>query len=145
MRCWPSSTRDDRCGLLLGAAKVFLLLWALCAAAIAFSDDGSTRDVVETEVQAAFDSLVAASRALDMERYLEHFDRERFMGLNSDGRTWQSLADLEPLVRGGFSATETVLELNFPVVKISVIDDFTAVLINEFELTSRKLGLELVT
>ncbi|MEN1727479.1 MAG: nuclear transport factor 2 family protein [Pseudomonadota bacterium] len=102
---------------------------------MAFSDDGSAIDEVETEVQVAFESLVAASRALDMDRYLEHFDREHFVGLNSDGRTWQSLAELEPLVRGGFATTEAVLELHFPTVKISVIDAVTAVLVNEFEQT----------
>jgi hypothetical protein len=57
---------------------------------------------IESEVLAAFGSLVDASKALDSARYFEHFDKEKFTGLNADGKVWHSIKELESLVVPGF-------------------------------------------
>lgn len=87
---------------------------------------------IEQEVLESFESLVSASNKLDSELYFQHFDAEKFVGLNSDGTNWNSISDLTPLIVNGFGAIETINSLNFTNVKVSVIDSYTAVLVNEF-------------
>lgn len=107
----------------------------------------ATPDVkrVEQEVLASFQSLVEASRALDAERYFAHFDKDKFVGLNSDGSNWNSIDELVPLIKGGFSALKEVKKLSFNNVKVSVIDQNTAILVNEFVQTSELMDGRLVT
>jgi hypothetical protein len=87
---------------------------------------------VEKEILASFQSLVNASKRLDAKRYFEHFDADKFVGLNSDGTNWNSINDLMPVINIGFSSIHEVVSLKFPNVKVSVIDRYTAILVNEF-------------
>lgn len=87
---------------------------------------------LENEVLAAFHTLVDASKALDAKRYFQLFDAEKFVGLNSDGTNWNSIAELVPLIKTGFDTIEKVTSLEFPNINISIIDNNTAVLVNEF-------------
>ena len=99
---------------------------------------------IEKQVLAKFDSLVFAAKTLNTELYFQHFDDKRFVGLNSDGSNWNSLADLKPLITGGFNSIEKVVSLQFSNVKVLVIDEYTAILVNEFEQTIQlKSGDEL--
>lgn len=90
---------------------------------------------VEAEVRAAFDALIKASRALDAQAYLSFLDREKFTGLNADGTVWHSAQPLEELVVAGFQAVEKSEALVFDKVKVTVIDQSTAILVNEFKQT----------
>ncbi|MEM1270886.1 MAG: nuclear transport factor 2 family protein, partial [Bacteroidota bacterium] len=85
------------------------------------------------DVRAAFERLAAAAKALDTEAYFSHFDKDAFVGLNSDGRNWNDFSAFETVVTGGFAALARVDELVFVNVKISVLDASNAVLVNEYE------------
>lgn len=87
---------------------------------------------VEKEVLASFHSLVDASKQLDVDRYFQHFDADKFIGLNSDGTNWNSIEELSPLIAIGFDSIHTVTLLEFPNIKVSVVDDYTAILVNEY-------------
>lgn len=95
--------------------------------------DEFDRTKVEKEVLQSFDSLVVASKSLDADKYFRHFDAENFIGLNSDGFTWHSLDELKILIESGFRAIKKVESLQFKRVKLSIIDNNTVVLVNEFE------------
>lgn len=90
---------------------------------------------IEREVLAAFYKLVEASRALDPVRYFDYFDAQKFTGLNADGRVWHSIKDLESLIVPGFAMVEKSISLEFRNVKVTAIDQSTAVLVNEYEQT----------
>ncbi|MEP1446105.1 MAG: nuclear transport factor 2 family protein [Paraglaciecola sp.] len=87
---------------------------------------------VQNEVMASFESLVQASRELNHDAYFEHFDTEKFVGLNSDGTNWNSIDDLSPLIINGFASIKAITQLKFTNLKISVIDQHTAILVNEY-------------
>lgn len=86
----------------------------------------------EKEVLVSFQSLVDASINLDAEAYFQHFDADKFVGLNTNGTKWNSLTDFAPVVTIGFDSIQEVISLEFPNVKVSIIDQYTAVLVNEF-------------
>ncbi|MBU3003928.1 nuclear transport factor 2 family protein [Paraglaciecola arctica] len=88
--------------------------------------------MVQKEVMASFESLVQASKELNHEAYFEHFDTEKFVGLNSDGSNWNSIDELSPLIINGFASIKAITQLTFTNVKISVIDQHTAILVNEY-------------
>ena len=96
------------------------------------SNAESDSAIIKQEVLAAFESLVEVSKKLDSNLYFQHFDEEKFVGLNSDGTNWNTVSDLEPIIRNGFNAINKVISLEFTNVNISVIDNYTAVLVNEY-------------
>lgn len=87
---------------------------------------------IEKEVLASFQSLVQASKELDSNAYFAHFNEEKFIGLNSDGSNWNSINDLIPLITNGFAAINKITLLTFTNVKVSVINEQTAILVNEY-------------
>lgn len=93
----------------------------------------STKIEIESEVHDAFNGLVEASKSFDSDRYLEYFDKEKFSGLNADGTVWHSMKDFEALIRHGFSMVEKSESLEFYNVKITVINQTTAILVNEYK------------
>jgi ketosteroid isomerase-like protein len=112
---------------------LFSLLLALATQTLAATDEAN----VEQEVLASFQSLVDASRRLDVQAYFAHFDQEKFVGLNNNGSTWATLEAFYPVIENGFAAIDEVTELRFTKLKVLVIDRHTAVLVNEFEQTMR--------
>lgn len=110
-----------------------VILWCFINVGNAQKADAAVEQKVEQEVLAAFKRLTQAAQSLDSEAYFQHFDATAFVGLNSDGTTWQSLDDLKTLVKPGFNALESVDALNFTKVKVSVLDQETALLVNEYE------------
>lgn len=87
---------------------------------------------IESEVLNAFHGLADAAESLDSERYFEFFDKEKFTGLNADGTVWDSFSSFEPLITTGFSMIEKSLSLEFTLVKVTVINSTTAILVNEY-------------
>ncbi len=93
----------------------------------------NTKIEIESEVHDAFKGLVEASKSFDADRYLEYFDKEKFSGLNADGTVWHSMKDFEALIRSGFSMVEKSESLEFYNVKITVINQTTAILVDEYK------------
>ncbi len=88
---------------------------------------------IEREIRQSFNGLVEAARALDVRRYFEFIDAEKFVGLNADGSNWNSIDELRELIEAGFNSIERVESLEFINIRISVIDVNTAVLVNEYQ------------
>ena len=95
--------------------------------------DDTDLSEVKNQVLSAFESLIIASKSLDPESYFQHFDKNKFIGLNSDGTNWNSIDELVPLIIGGFDSINKVNHLEFTNVKVSVIDLYTAILVNEYK------------
>jgi len=90
---------------------------------------------IEAEVMAAFRGLTDAAKALDAPLYFDYIDREKFTGLSADGKAWQSSQELEKIISTGFDMVERIVSLEFPTVKVTVIQPTTAILVNEFRQT----------
>ena len=88
---------------------------------------------IDLEVRQSFGGLIEASKALDSQGYFDFFDSDKFIGLNSDGTNWNSISDLEIIIKSGCSAVDKVQSLIFTNVQVSVIDKSTAILVNEYE------------
>jgi hypothetical protein len=88
---------------------------------------------IEQEVLNAFEQLISASKNLDTQAYFQLFDGQHFVGLGGNGSNWQSLEELRAIVESGFQAIERIDSLEFDRVKVSVIDEQTVLLINEYD------------
>ncbi len=110
---------------------VFLLINANGCSTVSMKPENVNN--VEVEVLEAFQGLVDASVALDASRYFAYFDKDKFTGLNADGKVWHSIRKLEELIEPGFSAVEKSISLEFFNVKVTVINPTTAILVNEFK------------
>ena len=88
---------------------------------------------IEDSVSEAFEGLVVAAKSLDVDRYIEFFDKERFTSLNEDGAVFHSLDEFKNVYKGGISTIEKYKSLEFSKVKITVVDKNTAILVNEFK------------
>ncbi|WP_448564692.1 nuclear transport factor 2 family protein [Thalassotalea ganghwensis] len=93
----------------------------------------NTTQQIEKEVMHAFNGLVEASSALDMQRYFDYFDQEKFVGLSANGINWNSIDDLKALIEPSFAMVDKIESLTFTNVQISVIDSNTVILVNEYE------------
>ena len=87
---------------------------------------------IEEEVYKAFQELVEASQELNFDRYLSLFNHEKFSGLHANGTVMHSILDLVQTYRPGFGMIEKVEHLKFSNVKITVINERTAILVNEY-------------
>lgn len=117
--------------------KIIVILWVLslsigCKASNLELDN---KNQIEAEVNKAFEGLVEAAKSLDSSRYFEFFDRENFTGLNADGKVWHSIKSLESIILPGFQMVEKTISLDFRNVKITVINQTTAILVNEYDQT----------
>jgi hypothetical protein len=111
----------------------FTFLFFVFALFFSFLAEAETEEErIKFEVMAAFKSIVDASEKLDSRLYFEHFDKKKFVGLNSDGTNWNSINDLSALITDGFEAIKIINSLEFTNVNISVIDSYTAILVNEY-------------
>lgn len=89
--------------------------------------------LIEKEVYQAFEKLTESAKSLDVESYIANFDEDLFSGLNDDGSVLHSLGDLENLYRQQVPALKKYISLEFKNVKITIIEENVAVLVNEFE------------
>lgn len=94
--------------------------------------ESSDKSITEIEVLAAFNGLVEASKSLNSNRYFEYFDKEKFTGLNADGTVWHSISGLEAMIPSGFAMVEKIISLEFKNVKVTVLNQTTAILVNEY-------------
>ena len=91
-----------------------------------------SEDKIKDSVNQAFGGLIEAAKSLDVGRYVEFFDKERFTALNDDGTVTHSFDEFENTYRQQISALVNYESLEFSNVKISVINSQTAILVNEF-------------
>jgi hypothetical protein len=117
--------------------KIVVLLLSLVSSSGYCAENMKPADInkIESEVLEAFAGLVAASKALDPARYFDYYDKEKFTGLNADGKVWHSISGLEKLINAGFPMVEKSISLEFKNVKVTVIDVSTAILVNEYKQT----------
>ncbi|MES2049291.1 MAG: nuclear transport factor 2 family protein [Pseudomonadota bacterium] len=118
--------------LLRAAVAIILFLGLTSCSNKPMNMSENTELKIESEVHQAFLGLVEASKALDVDRYFAYFDKMKFTGVNADGTVWRSVKDLEALIVPGFSSVKRIISLEFNNVKITVINQSTAILINEY-------------
>lgn len=87
---------------------------------------------IKKEVRKSFESLTEATETLDWDAYFSHFDKELFSGLNADGTTWSSFVQFKKSVLPALQMIKTSEELSFPVVKLTVLNPNTVILVNEY-------------
>ena len=112
---------------------VVVSLIIICNGCSAIKMESIDKSNVESEVLDAFKGLVKASESLDSEKYFAYFDKEKFTGLNADGTVWHSIKNLETLINSGFPMIDKSISLEFKNVKVTVIDQTTAILVNEYK------------
>lgn len=108
-----------------------LLIYTLCFCAntrSAFSDDTVTQEVMHQ-----FHRLVKAAEQRDISEYFNLVDMQKFVGLNSNGRNWNSAEELKSQLVDGFRAISAVNSLDFTNLNLSIIDQYTVVLVNEYQ------------
>lgn len=116
------------------------------AAALSTSQaDSTVTETITEDVQRAFEGLAGAAKALDHDRYFEHFDPASFTSLNADGTVFHSLDAFRDHYRAGVAALANYESLTFSNVKIDVIDAQTAILVNEYEAVVELTSGDLVT
>lgn len=102
------------------------------AASASIAEPSYDEDAVTADVRSAFASLVKAAEALDVDEYLNHFDRDRFTALNADGTVVHSFSEWEDAIGSQFAALEAYESLDFDRVKITALNADTAILVNEY-------------
>jgi len=94
--------------------------------------DKSSELQVESEVKQVFEELAVAARSLNIDDYLGFFDKKKFTSLNDNGSVFHSFSDFENLYRQQIPALEKYNSLEFTNVKITVLNNSTAILVNEY-------------
>lgn len=122
------------CGLLLQACGSY--------------DIAPTRNndaTIRRSVEAHFMALADAAKLLDVERYMQFVDAEKFTGLNADGTVLHSSHEFADILRAEFPAIATYSSLIFDNVKITVINPMTAILVNEYTATVELTSGQIIT
>ena len=71
--------------------------------------------------------------SLDIVAYLGYFDKKKFTALNANGTVTHSFSTFENDIRQQFPTIKRYLSLEFSNVKITIIDQKTAILVNEYK------------
>ena len=121
---------DMRRPAVLFLATVFVLS--------ACGSDGSPvtearRVEIEKQVTAAFEGLVEAAKTLNPDAYFEYFDKERHTSLNENGTVTLTFDEFAESYRKRIKTFSKYESLIFKNVKITVIDENSALLVNEFD------------
>ena len=88
---------------------------------------------VVLEVNAAFNGLIEAVKSLDTGRYFQFFDEGRFTSMNADGTVFHNLTDFKDPYREQIAMIQKYESLQFQNVKVTVVNNTTAVLVNEYQ------------
>ncbi len=91
------------------------------------------RSQIKGKILESFQSLAVANDEQNWDVYFSHFDLGNFSGINADGTAWESFQDFEASLMPSFSMIESSDSLYFPIIKITVLDKNTAILVNEYE------------
>jgi len=89
-------------------------------------------EIVES-VERAFAGLAEAAKSLDVDKYVEFFDKEKFTALNEDGTVTHTFEEFIETYLGQISSVKEYQSLEFLNVKITVVNANTAILVNEFK------------
>ncbi|MFK7819999.1 MAG: DUF4440 domain-containing protein [Planctomycetaceae bacterium] len=92
-----------------------------------------------------FKGLVAAAESLDTESYLAFFDSEKFTCLNEDGTVTATLSEFAAAYAEQTAMVESYESLEFSNVKVTALNESTAILINEYKAIVRLASGDLVT
>lgn len=87
---------------------------------------------ISHDVNTSFNGLVDAVIKLDHEKYFSYFDEQKYTALNEDGSVTHSFKDFHDAYLPQVAYIDHYLDLKFNNVKIDVIDENTAVLVNEY-------------
>jgi len=87
---------------------------------------------IESEVKQAFKALAVSARSLNIDNYLGFFDREKFTSLNDNGSVFHSFSEFEKSYRQQIPFLKKYNSLEFTNVKITVLNNSTAILVNEY-------------
>lgn len=114
-----------------------LLFFLLCSLPLSSCNEevhlsANEENEIKRSVERAFRDLQEAAKSLDVDRYMGFIDREKFTFLNEDGTVLHSFEEFEKRYRRGIASVEEYNSLEFDHVKITVIDQNNAVLVNEF-------------
>ena len=90
---------------------------------------------IESEILKRFEELVAVSKSLDVDKYLEFFDAEKFTALNENGTVTHRFSAFSQNIRRNFAGFKGYKTIEFTNVKVAVLDANTAILVNEFQAT----------
>lgn len=112
-----------------------------------FAQSGLTaaeKKQVEGQIEVAFAGLVDAAKAMDAQAYLAFFDRERFTALNADGTVTHDFASFANFYRQQLTALAKFESLTFDRVKVQVLDQRHAILVNEYVAKLRLLSGDVI-
>ena len=116
-----------------GLYTFFALLILASCYSISSHASSSDSEAIKQEVQNAFQGLVTAFENLDMEAYFSYFDKEKFSGLNADGKHWTSFDEIKANVEPSFATIAEVESLVYTTTHITIIDDNTVILLNQYK------------
>ena len=120
----------------MNALKLAILaIWIFTFTSHANGQAGNSLSNVEAEVETAFQKLVEASTSLNLEQYFSFFDTENFTSLNGDGTVYTSFGAFEEHTAPALSYIKKYQSLEFSNVKITALNNDTAVLVNEYAAT----------
>jgi hypothetical protein len=97
-------------------------------------DDRMTEKDVKKEINLVFIDLVKSAKTLNVDDYMQFFDKENFSGINSDGTIITSFDVFKSIYASGVKYLKSYKSLVFPKVEISVINSTTAILVNEYKM-----------
>ena len=118
------------------ALLMLILLSILLACSVPESElSPEKKEEVTREVLAAFDKLVKAARDLDEEAYLENIDTNSFSGVYSGGVVFENTEEFTTFYRHSISDIRSYIELQFDQVKVTVLRQDIAILVNHYSAT----------
>lgn len=114
--------------------KKIVFFGLLLALAACNSTGLSTHQKTEIEQQILnrFDSLAESAKRLDHAAYFAHFDTQHFTALNDNGTVTHKFAQFQQHFSTGIAVVDSYTNLSFDKVKVTVIDDDNAILVNEY-------------
>ncbi len=90
-------------------------------------------DAIHDAISQSFDGLVEAVTSLNVDRYYEFIDTDKYTGLNEDGTVTHTFMEFKKIYDAQIPYIKEYRSLEFSNVKITVIDKNTAILVNEYE------------
>lgn len=87
---------------------------------------------VKSEIEFAFRELVDAAQSNDTEQYFSFFEPDAFTAISEDGSIIPTFEAFKLIYGPQFTAVENYIGLDFETVEIRLIDERTAILLNEY-------------
>ena len=100
---------------------------------IALSAQASEYKAIEDAIKSRFDGLARAAQSLNIAAYRAFFDEAYFTALNADGTVTHNLDSFLKSYAVGTDSIEFYQSLAFSNVKVTVLNDTTAILVNEYK------------